>query len=116
VKTSVIPTFALCVSLAACGTLAPKDSIYRGEYFYTAGYSLFTPEGKEEDWCVDAYYSLMLPAIDANAQSSTSQVVVRGKLGPEDDSGGLGPCYRVLVVTEILEVTNVRGGGKWAAP
>jgi hypothetical protein len=114
VKTSVIPTFALCSCLAACGTLTAKDPIYRGEYFNNFECSSFTPEGKEEDWCIDAYslHKGALPVLNPNAQWITAQIVVRGKLGPEDENGGHGPCYRVLAVTEILEVTNVSAHAK----
>jgi hypothetical protein len=117
-KTSIIPILALCTLLAACVTPASKDLVYRGEYFDNFEHHIFTPNGTEEDWCVDTY-SLRkgtLPVMDEGAQAVSAQVVFRGKIGPEDDDGGRGLCYRVLAVTEILEVTNVRSHALPAAP
>ena len=87
-----------------------KDPIFRGEYFYNFENSYLTPDGKDEAWCINSDMSkAMLPANSRREQWGTSYVVVRGKLGPEGSFGGLGRCRRMLEVTEIIEVKNMRG-------
>ena len=101
----------LSASVAACSHRSQTDPIYSGEYFYNFESSYLTPQGKDEAWCIDAgkMSKAMLPATDANGSWGTSQVVLRGKLGPEGSFGGLGRCKRVLDVTKIVEVTKMRG-------
>ena len=97
--------------LAGCATSPPKDPLYSGEYFYNFESSYLTPDGKDEAWCIDAgrMERAMLPARDVNGQWGTSHVVVRGKLGPRGSYGGLCRCRHVLEVTEIIEISNMRG-------
>ena len=106
-------TLALALALgsaSACATPVSKESVFRGEYFYNFENSHLTPNGKEEAWCINSDMSkAMLPADGRGEPWGTSYVVVRGKLGPEGRFGGLGRCKRVLEVTEILEVKNMRG-------
>jgi len=107
-------TFLACVlGLTTASVLASptsKDPVYKGTYFYNFENSFLTPEGKDEAWCINSDMSkAMLPADSRGEQWGTSYVVVRGKLGPEGSFGGLGRCKRVLDVTEILEVKNMRG-------
>lgn len=108
---SHIVLILLSTSVAACNTLPTKDPLYSGEYFYNFESSFLTPKGKDEAWCIDAgkMSKAMLPATDANVSWGTSHVILRGKLGPEGSFGGLGRCKRVLNVTEIVQVTNMRG-------
>ena len=105
----IVPTLLL-LTLTACSTNEPSEPTYSGEYFYNFESSYLTPDGKEEAWCINAAVmtKAMLPAKDANGQWGTSHVVVRGKLGPEGSFGGMGRCKRVLEVTEIIKVTNMR--------
>jgi hypothetical protein len=108
-KTFVALAFALC-TVSGYGSPKSSDSIFRGEYFYNFENSFLTPDGKNEAWCINSDMSkAMLPAKNRGEQWGTSYVVVRGKLGPEGSFGGLGRCKRVLEVTEILEVKNMRG-------
>jgi hypothetical protein len=104
--------FALVVGLVtASGWASPasEDPVFKGTYFYNFENSYLTPEGKEEAWCINSDMSkAMLPADSRGEQWGTSYVVVRGKLGPEGSFGSLGGCKRVLEVTEILEVKNMR--------
>jgi hypothetical protein len=105
--------FAFALGLiTASGLASPasKDPVYKGTYFYNFENSYLTPDGKDEDWCINSDMSkAMLPANSHGERWGTSYVVVRGKLGPEGSFGGLGRCKRVLEVTEILEVKNMRG-------
>ena len=88
---------------------ASKDSVFRGIYFYNFENSVFTPDGKDESWCVDSDMSkAMLPPDKRGVQWGTAYVVVRGKLGPEGKFGSMGMCRRMLEVTEILEVKDKR--------
>ena len=88
---------------------ASKDPVFRGEYFYNFENSQLTPDGKDEAWCIDSDMSkAMLSPKKGGEPWGTSYVVVRGKLGPEGNYGGLGRCKRMLEVTEILEVKNMR--------
>ena len=94
----------------SCTALAKDDPIYSGEYFYNFENSYLTPDGKNEAWCISSGMSkAMLPAADTNGQWGTSHVVVRGKLGPKGSYGGLGRCNRVLTLTKLVKVTNMRG-------
>lgn len=89
---------------------ASNDPIFKGTYFYNFENSYLTPDGKDEAWCINSDMSkAMLPAKSRAERWGTSYVVVRGKLGPEGSFGGLGRCKRVLEVTEIIEVKNMRG-------
>jgi hypothetical protein len=103
--------FALALITAPGWTSsASKDPIFRGKYFYNFENSYLTPDGKDEAWCINSDMSkAMLPANSRREKWGTSYVVVRGKLGPEGSFGGLGRCKRVLEVTEIIEVKNMRG-------
>jgi len=107
-------TFLVLSLLAGCATNQPKDPLYSGEYFYNFESSYLTPDGKDEAWCIGAGQmgQAMLPAKDVNGQWGTSRVVVRGKLGPRGSYGGLGRCQHVLDVTEIVEVSDMRGRGE----
>jgi hypothetical protein len=91
--------------------LVNKEYVYSGEYFYNFENSHFTPDGKDERWCINAglMEKAMLPAKDDIGQWGKSHVVVRGKLGPLGNYGGLGTCKRVLGVTHIIEIKNMRG-------
>lgn len=100
---------AALASVAVNAQTVSKDPIYRGEYFYNFEYSFLTPDGKNEEWCIDDDMTkAMLPAKPGRQPWGRSRVAVRGKLGPPGKYGGLGRCTRVLKVTEILEVTNMR--------
>ena len=112
-KTFVVVALTLAASLASCASGPAKDPVYAGEYFYNFENSYLTPDGKDEAWCIDAgsMAKAMLPAKDVNGRWGTSHVVVRGKLSPSGSYGGLGRCKHVLDVTEIVEVSNMRGRG-----
>ena len=110
-KTFAVLAMVLSALLAACASGPIKDPTYSGEYFYNFESSYLTPDGKKEAWCIDAglMAKAMLPAQDANGQWGTSRVVVLGKLSPPGSYGGLGRCKHVLDVTEVVEVSNMRG-------
>lgn len=113
-KTFVVLALGIGVSLSACTSGPIKDPTYSGEYFYNFENAIFTPDGKDEDWCLSgmSMQKAELPAKDASGPWGTSQVVLRGKLGPRGSYGGLGRCRHVLAVTEIVEITNMRGQGE----
>lgn len=104
-------TFALMLcTVSANEKPEEKEGVYRGEYFYNFENSFLTPQGKNEAWCISSDMSkAMLPPDSKGQQWGTSDVVVRGKLGLEGHFGGLGRCKRVLEVTEVIEVKNMRG-------
>ena len=97
--------------VAACATKPPKEPLYSGEYFYNFENSYLIAEGNSDAWCINAgrMEQAMLPARDGQGPWGRSHVVVRGKLGPRGSYGGLGRCKHVLEVTEIVEVSNMRG-------
>jgi hypothetical protein len=98
------------VTASGWASPASKDPVFKGTYFYNFENSYLTPEGKDEAWCINSDMSkAMLPPDRRGERWGTSYVVVRGKLGPEGRFGGLGACNRVLKVTEIIEVKNMRG-------
>ena len=101
----------LLAVLAGCATKPPKDPLYSGEYFYNFENSYLIAEGNSEAWCINAgqMEQVMLPAKEGQRPWGRSHVVVRGKLGPRGSYGGLGRCKHVLDVTEIVEVSNMRG-------
>lgn len=107
-----------CALVASCSTVEPKDPLYSGEYFYNFENSHLTLDGNDEAWCINAglMRRAMLPASDVNGQWGTTHVTVRGKLGPRGSYGGLGRCKHVLDVTEIVEVSNMRGRDGQAVP
>lgn len=107
-------TMVICTSLAACASAPAKDPVYSGEYFYNFENSIFTRDGQEENWCLSgiSMQKAELPAKDASSPWGTSHVVLRGKLGPRGSYGGLGRCKHILTVTEIVEITNMRGQGE----
>lgn len=51
----------------------------------------------------------MLPAKDSTEPWGMSHVVVRGRVGALGKYGGLGRCNRVLTVSALVEVSNMRG-------
>jgi hypothetical protein len=110
-KTFAALAVVLSASLVACASAPAKDPAHSGEYFYNFENSYLTPDGKDEAWCINAgsMAKAMLPVKDVNGQWGTSHVVVRGKLSPPGSYGGLGRCKHVLDVTEIIEVSNMRG-------
>src|SRR5690606_6175119 len=99
---------ALTLAFSGCSS----DSTYSGEYFYNFENAIFTPDGSSETWCLEGDVSeAELPATHSTGPWGTSQVVIRGKLGPEGKFGNLGRCKRVLTVTELVAVSNMRGRG-----
>lgn len=104
----------LSLFLAACELNVLKDPVYRGEYFYNFENAIFTVDKTNEDWCLAgvSMQDAEIPAKDASGPWGTSHVVLRGKLGPRGSYGSLGRCKHVLTVTEILEITNMRGQDK----
>ena len=113
-KTFAVLAMAVCMSLAACAREPTKDPAYSGEYFYNFENAIFTPDGKEEDWCLSgiSMQKAELPVKDSSGPWGTSHVVLRGNLGPRGSYGGLGRCKHILTVTEIVEINNMRGQGE----
>ena len=113
-----LATLILITLSAVFGSLEAKDRTYRGEYFYNFENSIFTPNGQKEAWCLGgiSMEKAELPTENSGGPWGTSDVILRGKLGPEGSYGSLGRCKRVLTVTEIVEVTNMRDRDGKAAP
>ncbi|KAB0584508.1 hypothetical protein F7Q92_03070 [Ideonella dechloratans] len=104
---TAIRTFPLpALLLAVAATAAANDQVaYSGDYFYNFEFAYLTPDGKNEQWCIKGD---MAPAERAD-RWGTSRVVVEGTLGPEGKYGNLGVCKRILTVTRLLKVINMRG-------
>jgi len=109
-KIFLVPAL-LVVALAAGCASSPTGDTYSGEYFYNFEWASFFPDGnKDERWCVEGDMARAeLPATNPSGPWGTSHVVVRGTLGPPGSYGNLGACKRILKVTELVEVSNMRG-------
>jgi hypothetical protein len=103
----------LASSVSAVETTSSDGRVYSGDYFYNFENAYLTPDGKpNESWCLSGNVSMAkaeLPTKGSAPPWGTSHVVVRGKLGPEGHFGSLGGCNRVLTITQLLKVSNMRG-------
>ena len=107
---------ALSICALGCSAAPQGDPVYRGEYFYNFEYKYLVPDGLDEEWCLEGDMSKAeLPAVESTGPWGFSDVVVRGTLGPKGKYGNLGMCERVLTVTELPEVSNMRRADR-AAP
>lgn len=96
----------LALLLAATTVAAAKDEIaYSGEYFYNFEFAYLTPDGKSEQWCIKGDMS----RAERPDRWGTSRVIVEGTLGPEGRYGNLGVCKRILTVSRLVKVVNMRG-------
>ncbi|WP_394416989.1 hypothetical protein [Roseateles sp. BYS78W] len=96
----------LAIFLAATAVAAAEDqSAYAGEYFYNFEFAYLTPDGIDERWCIKGDMS----RAERPDRWGTSRVVVEGTLGPEGHYGNLGVCERILTVTRLVKVVNMRG-------
>lgn len=101
---------AIMSSVAACASLPRGPAVFGGEYFYNFEYAVLTPDGSKARWCVHGDMSKAeLLATDTSQPWGTSHVVVEGTLGPTGHYGNLGSCERVLTVTKILNVSDMKG-------
>lgn len=101
---------ACLLSLVGCASLGTKAETYSGEYFYNFEYAYLTPDGLNEQWCLKGDMSQAeLPSHDGKGPEGTSYVIVQGTLGPRGKYGNLGVCKRILTVTKLMKVTNMRG-------
>ena len=107
----------LAVFLVGCfsavATTPSNVTVYSGDYFYNFENAYLTPDGKpNESWCLSGKVDMSKAELPAKGNAppwGTSHVVVRGELGPEGHFGNLGGCNRVLTVTQLLKVSNMRG-------
>lgn len=103
-------TTGLLLCLAGCASLGTRVGTYSGEYFYNFEYAYLTPDGLNEQWCLKGDMSeAELPSHDGRGAEGRSYVTVQGTLGPRGRYGNLGVCKRILTVTKLIQVTNVRG-------
>ena len=96
--------------ITAC-TSVPTAQTYSGKYFYNFEWASFFPDGeKDVRWCVEGDMSRAeLPGTPQSGPWGTSHVVVEGSLGPLGSYGNLGACKRILTVTKIVKITDMRG-------
>lgn len=97
------------VAISGCVDLAPKSSIYSGEYFYNFENASFTSEGGSESWCVNSskLKDAELPSNGAPEGAwGTAQIVVRGVLSPRGRYCHLGSYKHFLEITEVIDVSN----------
>lgn len=107
-RKSIAVVFLL--SLAGCASLGTKVETYSGEYFYNFEYAYLTPDGLNEQWCLKGNMSeAELPSSNGKGAEGTSHVTVQGTLGPRGSYGNMGVCKRILTVTKLVKVSNMRG-------
>jgi len=97
------------VMIASCASVAPKSSIYRGEYFYNFESASFTPDGSSEPWCVNSakLKDAELPSDGTPERAwGTAQVVVRGVLSPRGKYCNLGAYKHFLEITDVIDISN----------
>lgn len=109
-KTPLLTAFLAITLTAGCAS-APVGETYTGEYFYNFEWASFFPGGNlDERWCVEGDMSRAeLPAMGEVGPWGWSRVVVQGTLGPLGSYGNLGACKRILTVTKLVKVSNMRG-------
>jgi hypothetical protein len=95
----------LLVLCAGCSTVPPAYTTFSGEYFYNFEFAYLTPDGHNVRWCIKGDMS----NAELPERWGTSHVVVQGTLSPEGSYGNLGVCKRILTVTKLLHVDNMRG-------
>jgi len=98
----VVLLSALCVG---CATTSNGAGTYSGEYFYNFEFAYLTPADQNEQWCISGDMS----RAELPERWGASHVTVQGTLGPEGSYGNLGVCKRVLTVTKLVKVSNMRG-------
>lgn len=104
-------SLALFLFLAGCASLGTKVETYSGEYFYNFEHAYLTPGGLNEQWCLKGDMSQAeLHSNGGRGVEGTSYITVQGTLGPQGSYGNLGACKRILTVTKLVKVTNMRGG------
>ena len=109
-KTSLLTALLAIALTAGCASTSVGET-YTGEYFYNFEWASFFPDGNlDERWCVEGDMSRAeLPAIEESGPWGWSHVVVQGTLGPLGSYGNLGACKRILTVTKLVKVSNMRG-------
>ena len=107
-RTTLFASLAiLCVTSAV--SAPPAARIYRGEYFYNFENAYFTLSGSKECWALKGDMSKAeLPSPDKSPPWGTSNVVLKGTLGPAGRFGNLGACTHVFTVLEVMDVSNMR--------
>jgi uncharacterized protein YceK len=98
---------ALLFSLTGCASVGTKVDTYSGEYFYNFEYAYLTPDGSNEQWCLKG--DMSRAELPSKGAEGTSHVTVQGALGPRGSYGNLGVCKRILTVTKLVKVTDMRG-------
>jgi uncharacterized protein YceK len=98
---------ALLFSLTGCASVGAKVDTYSGEYFYNFEYAYLTPDGSNEQWCLKG--DMSQAELPEKGAEGTSHVTIQGTLGPRGSYGNLGICKRILTVTKLVNVTNMRG-------
>jgi len=95
---------ALC-ALAATGCVS-MERTYRGEYFLNFESSTLTPESGGAPLCVRS--PQLAERLESQGATVRAHVIVRGRLSEQGHYCNLGAYKRLLTVTEILDVSDVR--------
>jgi hypothetical protein len=83
--------------------------VYSGEYFYNFESSSFTPDGARNCWVVKGgIRQAEIAPKDGSSPWGSAHVIVRGILSAPGHYGNLGACTRVLVVVEVLKITDMK--------
>lgn len=96
------------LALTGCASVGTKVDTYSGEYFYNFEYAYLTPDGMNEQWCLKG--DMSKAELPGKGAQGTSHVIVQGALGPRGSYGNMGVCKRILTVTKLVTVTNMRAG------
>jgi len=96
---------APCV-LVLAGCAASMERTYRGEYFLNFENSVLTPEDGGPRLCVRS--PQLAERLGAQGATVRAKVAVRGQVSGKGHYCGLGAYERVLTVTEIVDISDVR--------
>ena len=97
---------AAALLLSACASTAPKDQLYRGEYFYNFESASFTPDGGHEAWCVNSAKLKDAELPRTGGPWGTAHVVLRGVLSADGSYCNMGAYKHFLEITEVVEISD----------
>jgi len=100
---------ALCaIALGGCAT--SMERTYRGEYFQNFESSALTPAGGGAPLCVHS--AQLAERLGMQSASVRANVTVRGRLSKKGRYCNLGAYERVLTITGIVDISDVRAGNE----
>jgi hypothetical protein len=108
----VLEFFTIAVALCVSGCATAPGKVYSGTYFYNFESSSFTPDGTDEQWCLNgSMEQAELPGKGASGPWGTAHVVVRGQLSPPGHYCNLGASKYMLKVYKLIKVSDRQATG-----